>query len=60
MVFDVVLEGRKAVSGLEPLAAGFATAMTTETDVAAEDGLLESEFVHGKDYPVVCAIGGTS
>jgi tetratricopeptide (TPR) repeat protein len=57
-VFDVLIEGRTALDGYDPVArCGFATAETVSSEpVLVEDGRLEIEFVHRVRNPLVSAV----
>jgi tetratricopeptide (TPR) repeat protein len=55
-LFDVVIEGKPAVAGCEPIAAGFATAGRRTLDVETGDGFLDIELVGKRGDPSIAAI----
>ena len=54
-IFDVRIE-EEVIQDYEPLAAGFATAQVKTVTVSVNDGLLDIQFVHRKDNPVISAL----
>jgi serine/threonine protein kinase/tetratricopeptide (TPR) repeat protein len=54
--FDVLIEGEPVLTGLEPIAAGFATAVRKTLDVEARDGFLDIELAAGRGDPSIAAI----
>jgi malectin (di-glucose binding ER protein) len=54
--FDVLLEGKKALTGHEPLAAGFGVLDRRSIETRVDDGALDIEFVRKAGDPMVSAI----
>jgi serine/threonine protein kinase/predicted Zn-dependent protease len=54
--FDVLVEGRKFLEGLDPCLKGFAVAFIEELETTVDDGLLDIEFVPLCSYPAIAAI----